>query len=75
MDWSVCHGHQAVGVTPTKHETSNLCFLNVGTPSATLVQHQTNIGSTSRVCRECHLSATGSSIVSSILDIPRNEQI
>ena len=34
---------------PCKHEMLNLCWFDVGPPSATLDQHQTNTGSTSRV--------------------------
>ena len=33
-----------------KHETLNRCWVDVGPPSTTLIQHQPSIGSTSRVC-------------------------
>ena len=35
---------------PSKHETLNQCWFNVGPPSTTLGQQQTNIGSASGVC-------------------------
>ena len=35
---------------PSKHETLNQCWFDVGPSSPTLGQHQINIGSTSRVC-------------------------
>ena len=37
-------------VQAVKHETLTQCWANVGTPSATLAQHQTSTGSTLRVC-------------------------
>ena len=37
------------------HKTLAQCWFNVGSPSATLAQHQTNIGSTLLVCWMCEL--------------------
>ena len=37
------------GGGPGKHEKLKQCWIDVGPSSATLSQHQTNIGSTSRV--------------------------
>ena len=45
------------GVHRSKHETLNQCLVNVGLASATLGQHQSNIGSTSHVLRCTCLSA------------------
>ena len=39
----------SLSLDPSKHETLNQCWVDVGPPSATLVQHQPNISSMSRV--------------------------
>ena len=44
---------------PSKHETLNQWLCNVGTPSATLAQHYTTIGSMPRVCCISRRTCTG----------------
>ena len=42
--------------SPSKHETLNQRWVDVGPPSATLAQHQPNVGSTSRIsCAWTHI--------------------
>ena len=45
-------------VYPNKHDTLSQCGFNAGPTSTTLAQHQTHIGSTSRVCWGCHCTDT-----------------
>ena len=42
VDWDECD--------PSKHETSTQCWTNIGTPTTTLAQHRSSIGSMSRAC-------------------------
>ena len=43
---------------PSKHETLNQCWFNVGPPSTTSAQHWTNIGLMSHVCWVCRILAS-----------------